>query len=338
MTKTFLIIEDAPKSKLSLAHFLEQNNYHIFDTLKEDEARDRLASKSLAPQKVKAHFLEDICQGALSIWSRQIETANAQNHEAIDSMTQRFSQLVKELGNAVSASQHSGESGRDDILQVIAKSQEELSSLIVILESIQQGREEIVAKVKGLSVHTLELTDMANQMANIALQTNLLALNAAIEAAHSGKHGRGFAVVSTEVRKLSVYAEDTGKRMMKNIDTINASIKKTSALSIELSKKDAAAVNLADTTVNQVVSDFNGVAGRLVESSNQLQNASSHICDEIADVLVSLRFEDKISRILSDVCADLSKLNALLLDDKPHHLDAQNWIDSMTSTQNIRRS
>lgn len=268
----------------------------------------------------------------------------ARNHteEAAISLANRFADISRRLGVAVSGSgsAHSGNESNDSLISLLHEAQKELDSIITSLRAALSTKETLLHEVTALSNHTESLQRMAKDVGDIAKQTNLLALNAAIEAARAGEVGRGFAVVADEVRKLSNLSGDTGKKIGETVDTVNQAINNTLEVSRQYAVQDENLVRNSSEVIGHVVSRFGQAATTLSEASENLRHEGQAIGEEVAEVLVALQFQDRVSQILNHVNNDLEKLRrnidagerTLSSGSTSSQIDAVQWLDELSET------
>ncbi|MEW5902801.1 MAG: methyl-accepting chemotaxis protein [Pseudomonadota bacterium] len=282
--------------------------------------------------------LDDLCSGVLPVWVRQIGMARTHTEEATLELTNRFINLSQGLEKAMQMSQGSG-SGLD-LAALLKDCHQELDSVIASMRLALERRQSLLQEVRDLAQLTVQLKDMAKDVGEIAGQTNLLALNAAIEAARAGEVGRGFAVVADEVRKLSSMSADTGKKISIVVENVNKAIASTLESSQQFAEQDAAMSTESEQIIANVIGQFEHAATEIDRSAEVLREENKVIGAEIAEVLVSLQFQDRVSQVLDHVQNDMNKLEHNIEDCRRDiaagkvetPFDAGQWLEELSRT------
>jgi methyl-accepting chemotaxis protein len=242
--------------------------------------------------------------------SHVIRKSTEQERDIVAQTTQKSIAIKELLAQNMQASQETQKNVKEAHNE-LTTARDSLSILGGEVNSFVEIENELSNELVALKSDADQVKDVLNVIKDIAEQTNLLALNAAIEAARAGEHGRGFAVVADEVRKLAERTQKSLTEIDISVGTIVQSINDVSDKMHENAKNIESLIEISDeveekiTATSTAIDNSTKVADKSAKDTVKISSSVEAIIEEV-DRIDTLSTANNTS-ILS-IEGDLEKL------------------------------
>jgi len=272
--------------------------------------------------------VDDLVKAELGIVRTELEQVRGVISDAVADLNSSFSrmhglsgqqtQTVHELISHL----NSGEGGAaNNIQDFVHETSEMLKYFIDLAISTAKHSVQTVEKIDDMVEQFDAIEAMVGNVQHIADQTNLLALNAAIEAARAGEHGRGFAVVADEVRKLSQNSNEFADQIRDQVRLTTVTVGEARAIIGDMAAQDMNVAIKSKGRVDDMLQELSRLNDVIATSLDSMADVSGELDSAVAMAVRALQFEDIARQLVGFVDKRINDLDEFVVQAKASLLE-----------------
>ncbi len=222
----------------------------------------------------------------------QLSDRSAKQYQGTQESSRAMEEMAIGIGRVAESAGYASDAS-SDARQRAGEGNDQMQVNMNQITGVMSTVKQTVEAIERLRAMSVEIGEVTNLIANVTKQTNLLALNASIEAVRAGEHGRGFAVVSGEIRNLAEQSKLSAERIAELIERVQ--------------HETQAAVVAIDQGLGEVFA-MKQVAEQTDDTFQHLSQTVQKVADQMMDVY---SVSEQMSASSEEVSASIAELAEL---------------------------